>query len=209
MNEMLKFEVQRIDGTTDSVIRAVNLIIDAIKEKPGVGIGISTIDCFFEEFHVCVLDRMLGGKPEDQEELKSMYKQINAIISGEHELCSPYTGIGHMHRFGAMLKAVMEIIEIYLRRHITNKDRGRILSTGKEGERLRKLVDFVHESNKIWLPKEDIDHYAKTYYFGNQGLIFQDLKILEEMLIVMEGDGGYRIFPSIFYWLKEIKDLQN
>ena len=103
----------------------------------------------------------------------------------------------------------MEIIEIYLRRYITNKDRGKILSVGKEGERLRKLVEFVHESNKIWLPKEDVNHYAETYYFGNQGLIFQDLNILEEMLILMEDDGGYRIFPSIFYWLDEIKNLQN
>jgi hypothetical protein len=115
VDKMLGFEVQRQDGTNESSLRAIQLILEEFKrEGDTYKLPRSVERLFFEEF-----DKVFFGWIKKEipglEEMKKMHKSLWTIIRQDEVLLNPYNGIGQKWRFGANLYCRFEMMDTYIR----------------------------------------------------------------------------------------------
>jgi hypothetical protein len=140
--DILKYEVQRIDGTPESVFRAIDLLIGELK-RPELDYLPKSIEYgFFEEFYKCLINWMTRG---EFDHLKLTYTTLKEKIRTDDAFVSPFAGSSSKRRFGASLNVLNEIIEVYLRSDLEIKDVIRILGTKKNQKRHREVLAQLYE----------------------------------------------------------------
>lgn len=111
VSNTLKYEVRRLDGTAESIIRVVDLLLNQFKENPVIPETVTY--GFFEEYMKCICNWTGEGNAI---EMQKTYEGIVVLIQGDDELIAPFTGEGNCKkRFAANLSSLQMFIEVYLR----------------------------------------------------------------------------------------------
>lgn len=140
---MLKYEVQNIDGTSDSAIKALRLIINEFKSERQISKSVEF--GFFEEFSKCLLNWV--GKGEANEIRKS-YNEFKQVIYENSELGNAFIGTDSIKRVGILLSTLVDIMEVYLRSDLEAKDLLFIMGSTKKQGNLRKLLHELFQLNR-------------------------------------------------------------
>lgn len=140
---MLKYEVQNIDGTSDSVIKALGLIINEFKSGRQISKGVEF--GFFEEFSKCFLNWVGKGETD---EIRKSYNEFKKLIYENSELGSAFIGTDSIKRAGILLSTLADIMEVYLRSDLETKDLLFLMGSTKKQSNLRKLLHELFQINR-------------------------------------------------------------
>jgi hypothetical protein len=134
----LKYEVQRIDGSAESVITAIKLIVEAYQHRDHIPKSVEY--GFFEEYYKQLIEWIDQG--EDQK-VEYAFKAIQEIIGQDSEFISPFAGASSKRRFGAQLNFISDLMETYLRSDLQVKDEHLLWGRKAADKRLRQLLHYL------------------------------------------------------------------
>ena len=138
---MLKYEVQRLDGSTESILRAIVLILEAIKKSEYLPLSIE--DSFIEEYTKSILNWVMTA---DTPNMQKTFKAVDRILRSDLDMSSPFRGEGSSKkRFGAKLTTLNKVLETYLRTGLDEKDYALMLQESDNRKRQKKLFRKISE----------------------------------------------------------------
>ncbi len=117
---MLKYEVQRIDGTPASIMQAIHLILSHFTQNPEYKLSKSVEENFFREAHLAILNWI--AEKDGLVKMQGLRKEINELTKGDEILLAPFAGVGYKYRFAARLSCMCDLLEIYLGSETYTKD---------------------------------------------------------------------------------------
>jgi hypothetical protein len=208
--DLLRYEVQRIDGTPDSVLRAIDLLIAELL-KPDTNYLPKSIEYgFFEEFSKCLINWM--GKGEFGH-LKAIYEEIRQRIKMDDAFISPFSGGSSKKRFGAYLNILNDMIEVYLRSDMELKDSLSIMGFKANQVRQRKLLSALYAYQQPVFTKSEVRERVFRELYGDltSKQLERDLDELAEVdFLRKEYESprsiNYRLTPKAYYWRTKIEE---
>lgn len=109
--ERLQYEIQKIDGSPESVLSAVNLLFSSLEENNGL-LPKSVEHHFFEEVSRSILDRIGKGMDRD---IHSTLSALDEMILFDEDHHHPLAGLSSKRRLSIMITLLCEIMSVYLR----------------------------------------------------------------------------------------------
>jgi hypothetical protein len=204
---ILREEVQRIDGTPESVFDALALIVEELDRPDFEFLPKSVEYAFFEEFYKCLIEWMGRGETDS---LQSTFKKLKEVIKNDKDgsFASPFSGIGSKRRFGAYLTTVTEMIEIYLRSDLELKDTINIMGDKANSQRYRQLLSALYDLGQTQFTVSQVmgfDMYKGKY----ERMVERDLGKLEEFDFISREGGStkpirFRLTTRAWYNRKNI-----
>lgn len=201
---MLKYEVQRIDGSSISIRQAVDLIIKELTLNHTISYIVE--QSFINEYMKCILNWIGMG---DTLNIKETFNSINEVLRSDSELISGEE-TSSKKRFGLQLHTLNQMLEVYLHTDLESKSYLKLMNLDKKNLRIRTLFHLLFEKGRsvslnelefFSLYKEN-DISKKTIERDLDELI--ELKLLRK-LFISDRKIIYELTPNAFYWKDKIE----
>jgi hypothetical protein len=175
----LRYGVQHIKGTPESVLKAINLLVSEYSSDSNRYIPKTIEYGFFEEFSKIIIEWIGKG---DEKALQQSFNAIREVIRSDDEFVSPFAGTSSKRRFGAQLQMMSDFIETYLRSDLHIKDHQRIMGSGRKEKRLRILLTELFKIEGTFEP--EMLSSKDIYESVSRKTIERDLNDLTDWLLV-------------------------
>lgn len=209
--ELLKYIVQKIDGSKESILNAMRAILESLDKNDGE-ISKSIEHTFFEECIKSVFDWISKGTTEFMQEI---ILELNNILATHEELTYPMAGLNGRKRIGIQMNFLAELMNIYQRSDLEFKDIQRIMLADKVQNRRRNLLIFLYKkaSPFKWQDIKDSGLYdSGKKPDALKKSIERDLNELVKYNFLKENLFGrknlYELTPRAYYYKNRIVEMQ-